>query len=87
METRRMYCLQNADFPEKISQSSDKNVLDPGYNGSDIRVAEFHMKKTLLIPDDLPEAESQKDVQKVPHQSGHVGPEREGRSINSGFAP
>ena len=45
------------------------------------------MKKTLLIPDDPPEAESQKDIQKVPYQSGHVGPEREGRSINSGFTP
>ncbi len=29
-----MYCLQNADFPEKISQSSDKNVLDSGYNAA-----------------------------------------------------
>lgn len=45
------------------------------------------MKKTLLIPDDLPEAESQKDVQKVPHQSGHVDPERGGRGINSGLTP
>lgn len=29
-----MYFLQNADFPEKISQSSDRNVLDSGYNAA-----------------------------------------------------
>lgn len=29
-----MYFLQNADFPEKISQSSDRNVLDSEYNAA-----------------------------------------------------
>ena len=29
-----MNFLQNADFPEKISQSSDRNVLDSGYNAA-----------------------------------------------------
>lgn len=45
------------------------------------------MKKTLLIPDDPPEAESQENVQKIPYQSGHVDPERGGRGINSGLTP
>lgn len=45
------------------------------------------MKKTLLIPDDLPEAESQENVQKIPCQSGHVDPERGGRSKSSGLTP
>ncbi len=34
MEMRWMYCLQNADLPEKISQSSNRNVLDPVYNAA-----------------------------------------------------
>ena len=33
MEMRLMCFLQNADFPEKISQSS-RNVLDSGYNAA-----------------------------------------------------
>ena len=45
------------------------------------------MKKTLRIPDDLPEAESQENVQKIPCQSGHVDPERGGRSKSSGLTP
>lgn len=45
------------------------------------------MKKALLISDDLPEAESQENVQKIPCQSGHVDPERGGRSKSSGLTP